>query len=260
MLLRRKEAARERLCANRRVRAPVLRIEEPIQHQSIGGGMTTIMISRFTHRIFRLIFARARRLAVAVAAAGGLVLAIAGPAAASATVNPIAVNTANWSASAGYGSTAPGWYTDSFGLVHLQGAAKQISLKPPFQIVLGSLPPAARPTRDVFTIVHTFAGTYADLEIESNGTIAVIGPPSPDVEDLSFVSLEGITYPTGEQATREPARGQHRQLVPDHPVRLIRGCSVRLHRRLEHRPPRGRGAADQPKRRERQRPRQRAGG
>ena len=43
-------------------------------------------------------------------------------------------------------------------------------------------------------IVHTFKGTYADLEIETNGTIAVIGPPSPAVEDLSFVSLEGISY------------------------------------------------------------------
>ena len=166
--------------------------------------MTTIMISRFAHRIFTLILARARPLAVAIAVAGGLVLAIAGPAAATVPVSPIAVNTTNWSASAGYGSTAPGWYTDSFGLVHLQGAAKQISLKPPFQIVLGSLPPAARPTRDVFTIVHTFAGTYADLEIESNGTIAVIGPPSPAVEDLSFVSLEGITYQPANKLPASP--------------------------------------------------------
>ena len=98
-------------------------------------------------------------------------LAMAGSAAAEPT--PIAVNTTNWSGSAGFGSTTPGWYQDSFGIIHLEGAAKQISLKPPLERVLGTLSPAARPSRNVFTIAHSFNGTYADIEIETNGTIFV---------------------------------------------------------------------------------------
>ena len=166
--------------------------------------MSTTIISRFAQRIFGRVLARARPLSVALAMAAALLLAAAGTAAASVPVNPIAVNATNWSASAGFGSTAPGWYIDSFGIVHLQGAAKQVSLKPPLQIVLGTLPPAARPSRDVFTTAHTYAGTYADLEIESNGTIAVIGPPSPAVEDLSFISLEGITYQPANKLPASP--------------------------------------------------------
>jgi hypothetical protein len=142
-----------------------------------------------------------RRLPVVLFAVIGLLLAIAGSAAA-APVQPLALNLVNWSGSAGFGSSAPGWYEDSFGIVHLQGAARQISLKPPLQRVLGTLPPAARPSRDVFTITHTFQGTYADVEIETNGTIYVIGAAGPAVEDLSFVSLEGITY---QPANKLPA-------------------------------------------------------
>jgi hypothetical protein len=133
-----------------------------------------------------------RRWSALLLATGALVLAMAGPAAAAPI--PIALNATNWSGSAGFGSSSPGWYEDSLGIIHLTGAARQISFRPPLEIVLGTLPAAARPARDVFTIVHTFNGTYADLEIETNGTIAVIGPPSPAVEDLSFVSLESISY------------------------------------------------------------------
>jgi len=133
-----------------------------------------------------------RRWSALLLATGALVLAMAGSAAAAPI--PIALNATNWSGSAGFGSTSPGWYEDSLGIIHLTGAARQISVRPPLAIVLGTLPAAARPARDVFTIVHTFNGTYADLEVETNGTIAVIGPPSPAVEDLSFLSLEGISY------------------------------------------------------------------
>ena len=133
-----------------------------------------------------------RRWSALLLATGALMLAMAGSAAAAPI--PIALNATNWSGSAGFGSTSPGWYEDSLGIIHLTGAAKQISVRPPLEIVLGTLPPAARPARDVFTIVHTFNGTYADLEVETNGTIAVIGPPAPAVEDLSFLSLEGISY------------------------------------------------------------------
>jgi hypothetical protein len=142
-----------------------------------------------------------RRRAVALMlTTGALILATAGSAA--AAPNPIPLNTANWSGSAGFGSSSPGWYQDSLGIIHLSGAARQISLKPPLEIVLGTLPATARPARDVFTIVHTFNGTYTDLEIETNGTIAVIGPPGPAVEDLTFVSLEGISY---QPANKIPA-------------------------------------------------------
>jgi hypothetical protein len=154
---------------------------------------------------------------------------MAASAAAAPIPQPIPLNTANWSGSAGFGSTAPGWYEDSFGIVHLQGAAKQISTRPPLEIVLGTLPAAARPTRDVFTIVHTFSGTYADLEIETNGTIAVIGPAAPAVEDLSFVSLEGDHLPAGERASRECDRAQRRQLVGEHRVRFRCPGSGRLY-------------------------------
>ena len=35
---------------------------------------------------------------------------------------------------------------------------------------------AARPDHDVFTVVHTFTGTYADLVIGTNGHIDLIEP------------------------------------------------------------------------------------
>jgi hypothetical protein len=46
----------------------------------------------------------------------------------------------------------------------------------------------------VFTIVHTFNGTYADIAIQTNGQIGLIDPRPPAVKDYSFVSLEGISY------------------------------------------------------------------
>ena len=108
--------------------------------------------------------------------------------------NPVPVNAPDWSGSAGFGSAAPAWYQDGNGFVHLQGAAKQVATSGSNPNLLGTLPPAARPLHDVFTIVHTFNGTYADLSIGTDGSISVIGPRPPAVEDLQFVSLEGISY------------------------------------------------------------------
>jgi len=59
---------------------------------------------------------------------------------------------------------------------------------------IGTLPAAARPSSTVYTIVHTFNGTYADLAIEPNGTLALINPRPPMVTDYTFVSLESISY------------------------------------------------------------------
>ena len=112
----------------------------------------------------------------------------------SGSVQMIAVNRANWSGKAGYGSTRPGWYADSSGIVHLQGAAKQVASSGPNAYVIGTLPKAARPSRDVFVIVHTFAGTYADVGIAPDGTINLINSRPPAVTDFTFVSLEGITF------------------------------------------------------------------
>jgi hypothetical protein len=42
-------------------------------------------------------------------------------------INPISPNSTNGSFSAGFGSASPGWYKDASGIVHLVGAAKQVS-------------------------------------------------------------------------------------------------------------------------------------
>jgi hypothetical protein len=120
---------------------------------------------------------------------------------------PIAVNTANWSGSAGFGSTAPSWFEDSFGLVHLQGAARQVSKTGLGANLLGTLPSSARPARNVFVIVHTFAGTYADLEVATNGQLNLIDPRPPAVKDYTFVSLESITYRPPTAGTAIPVNG-----------------------------------------------------
>jgi hypothetical protein len=142
----------------------------------------------------RLAFRLAAGLSTVALAAGVTAL---GASAAQAAPTSIAVNTANWSASAGFGSTAPSWFEDSFGLVHLQGAARQVSATGTGANLLGTLPPPARPARNVFVIVHTFAGIYADLEVASNGQINLIDPYGFAVKDYSFVSLEGISYSPG---------------------------------------------------------------
>jgi hypothetical protein len=109
-------------------------------------------------------------------------------------INSVSPNSTNWSFSAGFGSAAPGWYKDAFGIVHLIGAAKQTSAAGSDPNLLGTLPVAASPKRTVYTIVHTFNGTYADVAITPNGQITLIDPREPAVKDYSFVSLECITY------------------------------------------------------------------
>ena len=83
---------------------------------------------------------------------------------------------------------------DGSGIVHLQGAARQFSASGATANNLGRLPSAARPASNVFVIVHTFAGTYADLAVQKNGIIALIDPRPPAVKEYTFVSLEGITF------------------------------------------------------------------
>ena len=152
-----------------------------------------------TARLIRRLAAGLSTMAMAVGLAA-LGLTGTGPAGAATvpasamTTHPIPLNTANFSGSAGFGSRAPAWYKDSSGVVHLQGTAKQISTAGSTPNLIVTLPPAARPASTVFTIVHTFNGTYADLAIEPNDQIDVINPRPPAVQDYAFVSLEGITY------------------------------------------------------------------
>jgi hypothetical protein len=154
---------------------------------------------------------RTRKLAARLGAGAGM-LAIAAasmvtgpaPGAQAATLGPvislasIPVNTPDWSPFAGFGSVSPMWFRDSFGIVHLEGAATQEHSTGRDPNLLGTLPLRARPARNLFVLVHTFAGTYADLEVAANGQITLTPPHKPEVTDFRFVSLEGITYrPSG---------------------------------------------------------------
>jgi hypothetical protein len=108
---------------------------------------------------------------------------------------PITLNIANWSGDAGFNTAAPSFNTDALGIVHLYGAAKQTSTSGSNPNLLGTLPAAARPTRYVYTIAHTFNGTFADLVINTDGQIIMIGARNPPfIQDYSFVSLDHITY------------------------------------------------------------------
>jgi hypothetical protein len=111
---------------------------------------------------------------------------------------PITLNTANWTGDAGFGAVTPQWNTDALGIVHLYGAAKQTNPDPvrgSNPNLLGTLPAAASPTRFVYAIAHTQDGTFADLAINPDGQILMIGARNPPfIQDYSFVSLDHITY------------------------------------------------------------------
>ena len=141
------------------------------------------------------------RVTAALLSAAAMLLATAGSAAAYPPT-PLALNTPTWSGNVCCGASSPGWYKDAFGIIHLQGAVTQtVSGGSP---LIAMLPPAARPNREVFTIVHTFGGTFADLAIAPNGQIGVITPRQPEPHDFSFVSLEGITYQPANQLPTTP--------------------------------------------------------
>jgi len=78
-------------------------------------------------------------------------------------------------------------------IVHLQGAVTLVNGSGDANLI-GRVPPDAVPDRDVYTIVHTLAGTYADLVINTIGEVRVIGPAPPAAAGYGFLSLEGITY------------------------------------------------------------------
>ncbi len=106
-------------------------------------------------------------------------------------ISPVSPNAYNWSTSAQYTSAPAGWYKDYDGAVHLLGAVTQINGGGTVPTLVGTLPPTATPDRWVYTIVHTFQGTYADLAIGPNGQIWLFLSPNTNT---TFVSLEGVTY------------------------------------------------------------------
>lgn len=143
---------------------------------------------------------RPRRLTAALLSAGAVLCATAASASAY-TLNPL-TPAAGWSAKACCTAGPPGWYQDAFGLIHLEGAVTQTTPGGP-QLVT-TLPPAARPNRNVFLTVHTSFGTFANLAILSNGQVGVISPNPRFTKDLSFVSLEGITYQPANRLPTTP--------------------------------------------------------
>lgn len=63
------------------------------------------------------------------------------------------------------------------------------------------------PVHDIYTVVHTLAGTYADLAITTDGSMYLYDSRSPAVTDPAFVSLEGISYPRiGGVADPDPSQ------------------------------------------------------
>jgi hypothetical protein len=142
-------------------------------------------------------------IALGLAGVGSAQAATASPVAPALSLAPIPLNTLNWSGHACCGSRAPAWYKDSSGVIHLQGAVTQTDNTGPGANLIGTLPRAARPHSNIFTIVHTASGTYADLFILANGQIGLIRPLPPRIQDYSFVSLENIAYrPSAAGSTR----------------------------------------------------------
>jgi hypothetical protein len=123
------------------------------------------------------------------------------PSASASALPPLALteiqlNTNNWSAGAGFGSVTPASYVDGDFVTHLQGAVKQISTGGPDPNLIGTIEGFGRPSHDVYTLVHTFAGTYADLGIAPSGQISLIDPRPPAVKDYRFVSFDGVNFAT----------------------------------------------------------------
>lgn len=158
--------------------------------------MITLFTSTFVMRLATIARSGSltRRCSLAVLlTTTGMLLALAGSASAAPGL-PITLNTANGSGKVCCGATAPNAYFDPDGIVHLNGAVTQTSQSGNLNFI-GTLPLVGdRPNRVVYTIVHTYGGTYADLSIGTNGQIFLI--PS-SATGRQFVSLEGINYQAG---------------------------------------------------------------
>ena len=92
-------------------------------------------------------------------------------------------------------AAAPGWYEDLDGIVHLEGAFQGPEEPVPYNqfLLIGQLPVA--PTSNVFTVVSTAYGTYADLVIGTDGKIWLLGFPGVGDTNATLISLDGIQFP-----------------------------------------------------------------
>ena len=90
-----------------------------------------------------------------------------------------------------------GWYKDAFGIVHLEGAVSQLTI-PNGPALIPMLPPATRPNREVFEIVHTLGG-HAPISRSgrTEGWDHSTRPPAQI--DPRFVSLEVVSYQPADQ-------------------------------------------------------------
>jgi hypothetical protein len=143
----------------------------------------------------------------AIVSGSALVFAMSGTASAAPTIPITANGNGGWSAYPCCNARPPSVYLDSQNVVHLQGAFSENPAyygqdlpghpRPGNAYVLavpGSIPSTYAPDRNVFTIVHTGSGTYADLMIGRDGSIDLL--PSYNT-NTQFVSLEGISYFNG---------------------------------------------------------------
>jgi hypothetical protein len=120
-------------------------------------------------------------------------ISVAQRASASPSTQAITLNTGgNWTEGFDYTNTAAAVYLDSQGVVHLEGAVDQLGSSG--SDLIGWLP-ADFPNRTVYTIVHTFDGTYADIDIRPNGQIWLYRTANANT---AFVSLEGVSWYDGD--------------------------------------------------------------
>lgn len=107
------------------------------------------------------------------------------------------LNRANWAPATAFGFAGPGWFEDGAGIIHLQGEVSQISTSGPNAGQILTLPRIIAPNREIFTIVITADGSYADAVIFPSGQLVIAAPDrSPATLDLAYLSLDSITYQT----------------------------------------------------------------
>ena len=108
-----------------------------------------------------------------------------------------------------------GWYKDAFGIVHLEGAVSQLTI-PNGPALIPMLPPATRPNREVFEIVHTLGGTCADLAIRPDGRVGSFHPGRRrrSIRALSRWRLSATSRPIRSR----PANGDQRNQLGSEPM------------------------------------------
>jgi hypothetical protein len=84
--------------------------------------------------------------------------------------------------------TAPGYWVDSSGLVHLVGAAHRTTGS---SLTIGTVPAGLRPVLLVEFPAYTYAGAPGAVQVEELGGVDLVSG------NAAFVSLEGVSYRVG---------------------------------------------------------------